>query len=152
MIGDSPLTVRLSSCLRSSNRSVRKSFPFFCRRSNATKHGSPCLNSRSLNWHRPSLSNRRFRHPSPRCGASAHNQLAKLVPRTMRRDARYARREYTYRTPQLLALGRRRISTRRSIQNDRRVPLFGPRASAGRMACTSSLTKVSRRDVSCVRH
>src|SRR5437763_9566945 len=46
-----------SSCLRSSNRSVRKSFPSQVNRSNAKKHGGfPRRNSRFLNCGLPRLS------------------------------------------------------------------------------------------------
>src|SRR5213596_3743119 len=48
---------RRSSCLRSSNRSVRKSFPLWINRSNAKKHGEfPRRNSRFLNCGLPRLS------------------------------------------------------------------------------------------------
>src|SRR2546425_7394148 len=48
---------RRSSCLRSSNRSVRKSFPSQVNRSNAKKHGGfPRRNSRFLNCGLPRLS------------------------------------------------------------------------------------------------
>src|SRR5437667_5011828 len=48
---------RRSSCLRSSNRSVRKSFPSQVNRSNAKKHGGfPRRNIRFLNCGLPRLS------------------------------------------------------------------------------------------------
>src|SRR5437868_10195087 len=48
---------RRSSCLRSINRSVRKSFPSQVNRSNAKKHGGfPRRNIRFLNCGRPRLS------------------------------------------------------------------------------------------------
>src|SRR5207244_10704465 len=48
---------RRSSCLRSSNRSVRKSFPSHVNKSNAKKHGGfPRRNSRFLNCGLPRLS------------------------------------------------------------------------------------------------
>src|SRR5207249_7787373 len=48
---------RRSSCLRSSNRSVRKSFPSQVSKSNAKKHGGfPRRNSRFLNCGLPRLS------------------------------------------------------------------------------------------------
>src|SRR3989449_3708478 len=48
---------RRSSCLRSSNRSVRKSFPSQVNRSNAKKHGGfPRRNSKFLNCGLPRLS------------------------------------------------------------------------------------------------
>src|SRR2546425_10669606 len=48
---------RRSSCLRSSNRSVRKSFPSQVNKSNAKKHGGfPRRNSRFLNCGLPRLS------------------------------------------------------------------------------------------------
>src|SRR5438445_8757816 len=48
---------RRSSCLRSSNRPVRKSFPSQVNRSNAKKHGGlPWRNSRFLNCGLPRLS------------------------------------------------------------------------------------------------
>src|SRR5207244_11212292 len=48
---------RRSSCLRSSNRSVRKSFPLQVNKSNAKKHGGfPRRNSRFLNCSLPRLS------------------------------------------------------------------------------------------------
>src|SRR3989441_12177014 len=50
-------TNRRSSCLRSSNRSVRKSFPSQVNKSNAKKHGGfPRRNSRFLNCGLPRLS------------------------------------------------------------------------------------------------
>src|SRR5207237_4156580 len=48
---------RRSSCLRSSNRSVRKSFPSHVNKSNAKKHGGfPRWNIRFLNCGLPRLS------------------------------------------------------------------------------------------------
>src|SRR5437764_10503887 len=47
---------RRSSCLRSSNRSVRKSFPSQVNKSNAKKHGGLRRNSRFLNCGLPRLS------------------------------------------------------------------------------------------------
>src|SRR6266704_6645339 len=48
---------RLSSCFRSSNRSVRKFFPSHVNKSNAKKHGGlPRRNSRFLNCGLPRLS------------------------------------------------------------------------------------------------
>ncbi len=55
--GEVFVSSRRSSCLRSSNRSARKSFPSTVNRSNAKKHGGfPRRNSRFLNCGLPRLS------------------------------------------------------------------------------------------------
>src|SRR5438874_10720823 len=80
---------RRSSCLRSSNRSVRKSSPSQVNKSNAKKHGGfPRRNSRFLNCGLPRLSREQispsmtaltFGSESEIDSASAENQARKSV-------------------------------------------------------------------------
>src|SRR5205814_722418 len=82
-----------------------------------------------------------FPHPAPRFEASASSRFAKLVPRKSRTDAHYGRAEYSDRSQLRQALEIRRTSAHRSIRDDRKDELFGPKASAGSKACTIQLTK-----------
>src|SRR5437773_9111260 len=68
---------RRSSCLRSSNRSVRKSFPSQVNRSNAKKHGGfPRWNIRFLNCGLPRLSREQI---SPSMGSGSVGRLRPSV-------------------------------------------------------------------------
>src|SRR6266487_2967452 len=83
---------RRSSCLRSSNRSVRKSFLSRINRSNAKKHGGfPRRNIRFLNCGLPRLSREQNFAVDDRFCVRQRQRLILLVQKTKRTDARCER-------------------------------------------------------------
>src|SRR5438132_12651732 len=89
--GQARASSRRSSCLRSSNRSVRKSFPSQVNKSNAKKHGGfPRRNSRFLNCGLPRRSSEQI---SPSITALTFGRQSKLILPTQKKkrtDARCA--------------------------------------------------------------
>src|SRR5207249_5806505 len=112
---------RRSSCLRSSNRSVRKSFPSQVNRSNAKKHGAfPRRNSRFLKCGLPRLSREQI---SPSMTALAFGSESEIDSANAEKEANGSRcvRATEHRHARLRrVLGSHRISTRRSTQDHQR--------------------------------
>src|SRR5438094_7355312 len=83
---------RRSSCLRSSNRSVRKSLPSQVNRSNAKKHGGfPRRNIKFLNCGLPRLSTEQISPSMTALTFGASRKLILPVQRRKRTGVRYAK-------------------------------------------------------------
>src|SRR5207248_7242390 len=109
---------RRSSCLRSSNRSVRKSFPSQVNKSNAKKHGGfPRRNSRFLNCGLPRLSREQISPSMPLSHSAGNRRLILPVQKTTRKDARFVRATEHGHARLRRVLGSRHISTQKSTQD-----------------------------------
>src|SRR6266566_4876818 len=88
---DDRASSRRSSCLRSINRSVRKSFQSQVNKSNAKKHGGLRRNIRFLNCGLPRIEGANFLHQSRLSHSAANRRLILPTQRTKRTDCHCVR-------------------------------------------------------------